>query len=279
MDEDCAPSAPTRPIDRLLAVMARLRDPDHGCSWDRVQSWATIAPYTIEEAYEVADAVARNDSGAVKDELGDLLFQVVFQSRIAEENGHFDFETVADAAADKMIRRHPHLFADAQPTEAAAHLDAWEEIKARERAEMGGDGVLDGIARALPPMTRALKLQNRAARVGFDWDEPGAILDKLAEEAEEVAVEIRAGAPHDRVEDEIGDLMFVCVNLARKLSVDPDRALARANEKFERRFRHIERALRDEGRSPAVASLDEMEALWQAAKRLEPKPSGGGRGG
>jgi len=277
MDEESVPSASLRPIDRLLAVMARLRDPEHGCSWDRAQSWATIAPYTIEEAYEVADAVARNDSGAVKDELGDLLFQVVFQARIAEEAGHFDFETVAGAAAEKMIRRHPHLFAGAQPVEADAHLEAWEEIKARERAESGGDGVLDGIARALPPMTRALKLQNRAARVGFDWDEPGAILDKLAEEAEEVAVEIRAGSPHDRVEDEIGDLLFVCVNLARKLAVEPERALARANDKFERRFRHIEKSLRDEGRSPALASLDEMEALWQAAKRLE--PSGGGRGG
>ncbi|EPY01908.1 nucleoside triphosphate pyrophosphohydrolase [Magnetospirillum fulvum] len=277
MDEDCAPAASLRPIDRLLAVMARLRDPDRGCSWDRAQSWATIAPYTIEEAYEVADAIARNDNNAVKDELGDLLFQVVFQSQIADEAGHFDFETVAGAAAEKMIRRHPHLFADAQPVDAASHLETWEELKARERAEAGGDGVLDGIARALPPMTRALKLQNRAARVGFDWDEPGAILDKLAEEAEEVAVEIRAGSPHDRVEDEIGDLLFVCVNLARKLAVDPEQALGRANEKFERRFRYIERALRDEGRSPEVASLDEMEALWQAAKRLE--PSGGGRGG
>lgn len=277
MDEDCAPPASSRPIDRLLAVMARLRDPDRGCAWDRAQSWATITPYTIEEAYEVADAVARNDRDAVKDELGDLLFQVVFQARIAEEEGHFDFETVADAAAEKMIRRHPHLFAAAPTDGAAGHLAAWEEIKARERAEAGGDGVLDGIARALPPMTRALKLQNRAARVGFDWNEPGAVLDKLAEEAEEVAVEIRAGSPHDRVEDEIGDLLFVCVNLARKLSVDPERALGRANEKFERRFRHIESALRDEGRSPAVASLDEMDALWQAAKRLE--PSGGGRGG
>jgi len=277
MTEKSAPAASLRPIDRLLAVMARLRDPEHGCSWDRAQSWATIAPYTIEESYEVADAIARNAPAAIRDELGDLLFQVVFQARIAEEGGHFDFEMVADAAAEKMIRRHPHLFADAQPLDAGSHLETWEELKARERAEAGGDGVLDGIAQALPPMTRALKLQNRAARVGFDWDEPGAILDKLAEETEEVAAEIRAGSPHDRVEDEIGDLLFVCVNLARKLAVDPEQALRRANQKFERRFRHIETALRDQGRSPAVASLDEMEALWQAAKRLE--PSGGGRGG
>ncbi|CCG40913.1 nucleoside triphosphate pyrophosphohydrolase [Magnetospirillum molischianum] len=277
MDENYVPPALTRPIDRLLGVMARLRDPERGCSWDRAQNWATIAPFTIEEAYEVADAIARNDSEAVKEELGDLLFQVVFQTRIGEEKGHFDFETVAEAAAEKMIRRHPHLFAGHDAPDPVAHLEAWEEIKARERADAGGDGVLDGIARALPPMTRALKLQKRAARVGFDWDEPQAILDKLAEEAEEVAVEIRAGSLHDRVEDEIGDLLFVCVNLARKLSVDPERALGRANDKFERRFRYIENALRGEGRSPALASLDEMEALWQAAKRLE--PSGGGRDG
>jgi ATP diphosphatase len=269
--------ASSRPIDRLLAVMARLRDPATGCSWDRAQSWATIAPYTVEEAYEVADAIARDDPAALKDELGDLLFQVVFHARIAEEGGHFDFETVADAIADKMIRRHPHLFAGADDPGADAQPEAWEEIKAQERAKAGGDGVLDGIARALPPMTRALKLQRRAGRVGFDWDQPEAILDKLAEEAAEIAVEVKAGSPHDRVEDEVGDLLFVCVNLARKLAVDPERALARANEKFERRFRHIESALRGQGRSPEIASLDEMEALWQAAKVLE--RSGGSRGG
>jgi MazG family protein len=264
---------PSRPIDRLLALMARLRHPEQGCPWDRQQNWASIAPYTIEEAYEVADAIARDDVAALKEELGDLLFQVVFHARIAEEGGRFDFDAVATAIADKMVRRHPHLFAaDGAPP------PGWEEIKQAERAAAGGDGVLDGIARALPPLTRAVKLQRRAARVGFDWDDPRAILAKLEEEAGEVVAELDTGADPDRVEDEVGDLLFVCVNLARKLAIDPDRALARANEKFERRFRHIEAALRAEGREPAAASLDEMEALWQAAKRLEPKAGGAGGG-
>jgi len=267
--------ASSRPIDRLLTLMARLRDPEHGCPWDRVQTWASIAPYTIEEAYEVADAILQDDVAALREELGDLLFQVVFHARIAEEAGQFDFDAVAAAITDKMVRRHPHLF---PPSEGDAPPPGWEELKARERAAGGGDGVLDGIARALPPLTRALKLQRRAARVGFDWDDPRAILDKLAEEAGEVVAELDTGADPERVEDEMGDLLFVCVNLARKLEVDPDRALARANDKFERRFRHIESALRAEGRDPAAASLDEMEALWQAAKRLEPK-GGGVRGG
>ena len=266
----------SRPIDSLLTLMTRLRDPVAGCPWDRDQDWASIAPYTIEEAYEVADAIARNDPAAVREELGDLLFQVVFQARIAEEAGLFDFETVAATVTNKMIRRHPHLF---PPDDAEAGTPGWEELKAQERAATGGAGVLDGIAQALPPLTRAIKLQQRAARVGFDWDDPRAILAKLAEEADEVVAELETGADPERVEDEIGDLLFVCVNLARKLAVDPDRALAGANAKFERRFRYIESALTAEGRDPAAASLDEMEALWQAAKRLEPKKGGGVRGG
>ena len=269
-------SNPT-PIERLRALMARLRDPATGCPWDRAQRFETIAPYTVEEAYEVADAVAQRDWAALRDELGDLLFQVVFHARMAEEAGLFDLDDVAAGIHDKMVRRHPHLFGEADADDAGAVRAGWEETKARERAARGADGVLDGIAPALPPLTRAVKLQRRTARVGFDWDDPLHILDKLAEEAAELADEIRAGADHDRVEDEMGDLLFVCVNIARKLDLDPDSALRRANQKFERRFRHIESELRAAGRGPDQAGLDEMEGLWQAAKRLE--RSGGGGGG
>lgn len=269
-----ASSADPSPINQLLALMARLRDPAQGCPWDRAQSFATIAPYTVEEAYEVAEAIAQQDWPGLREELGDLLFQVVFHARMAEEAGHFDFQMVARTIVDKMIRRHPHVFA---PTGNAADVAAtWEETKARERVARGVDGVLGGIAPALPPLTRALKLQSRAARVGFDWNDPLAVLDKIAEEAGEVAAEIKAAAPHERLEDEVGDLLFVCVNLARKLKVDPDSALRHANAKFERRFGHIESELRASGRDPGTASLDEMEGLWQAAKRLE--RTGGGRG-
>ncbi len=268
----------TRPIDRLLGIMARLRDPEHGCPWDRDQSFATIAPFTIEEAYEVADAIDHGDMAALRDELGDLLFQVVFHSRMAGEQGVFDFDDVATAIADKMVRRHPHVFGQPDGRDAAGQTEAWEETKARERAARSAAdaGILDGIARTLPPMTRALKLQKRAARVGFDWSEAVTILDKLAEEAQEIADEIAADAPFDRLEDEMGDVLFVCVNLARKLDIDPERALRRANAKFERRFRHIESELRAAGRSPEVASLDEMESLWQAAKGLEKSGGAGG---
>ncbi len=269
-------------IDRLLDIMARLRSPDGGCPWDLEQSFATIAPYTIEEAYEVAEAIDHNDMAQLKDELGDLLFQVVFYAQMAKENGDFDFDAIASAIADKMIRRHPHVFVENDGRDAAGQVEAWEETKARERAAKAQGieepGILDGVARTLPPMTRALKLQKRAARVGFDWDRPETILDKLAEEATEIAEEIRLGAPHDRLEDEMGDVLFVCVNLARKLNVDPERALKRANAKFERRFRHIETELRAAGRSAEAATLDEMEALWQSAKTLE-KAGGHGSGG
>ncbi|WP_096702894.1 nucleoside triphosphate pyrophosphohydrolase [Magnetospirillum sp. 15-1] len=269
-----------RPIDRLLSIMARLRSPEGGCPWDLEQTFATIAPYTIEEAYEVAEAIEHGDMPQLKDELGDLLFQVVFYAQMARENGDFDFDAIASSIADKMIRRHPHVFVENDGRDCAGQVEAWEETKARERAAKAQGaaepGILDGVARTLPPMTRALKLQNRAARVGFDWDRPETILDKLAEEATEIADEIRADAPFDRLEDEMGDVLFVCVNLARKLNVDPERALKRANTKFERRFRHIETELKAAGRSAESATLDEMEALWQAAKTLE---KAGGHGG
>ncbi|MDO8606230.1 MAG: nucleoside triphosphate pyrophosphohydrolase [Phaeospirillum sp.] len=267
-------------INRLLDIMAKLRDPDGGCPWDREQTFATIAPYTIEEAYEVADAIDHGDMTALRDELGDLLFQVVFYAQMSKEQGGFDFDAIAQGIADKMIHRHPHVFVAADGRDSAGQTVAWEETKARERAAKAGTddaGVLAGVARTLPPMTRALKLQRRAARVGFDWDKPAAILDKLAEEAGEIAHEIAIEAPHDRLEDEMGDLLFVCVNLARKLEVDPERALKRANGKFERRFRHIEAELKAAGRSPEAASLDEMEALWQAAKGLEKSGGSGDR--
>ncbi|KIL98848.1 Nucleoside triphosphate pyrophosphohydrolase MazG [Paramagnetospirillum magnetotacticum MS-1] len=268
-----------KPIDRLLGIMARLRSPEGGCPWDLEQTFSTIAPYTIEEAYEVAEAIEHGDMPQLKDELGDLLFQVVFYAQMAKENGDFDFDAIASAIADKMIRRHPHVFVENDGRDSAGQVEAWEETKASERAAkaQGAEpGILDGVARTLPPMTRALKLQNRAARVGFDWDRPETILDKLAEEAEEIAEEIRSQAPFDRLEDEMGDVLFVCVNLARKLAIDPERALKRANAKFERRFRHIEAELKASGRSPDTATLDEMEALWQAAKTLE---KSGGHGG
>ncbi|RAU22543.1 nucleoside triphosphate pyrophosphohydrolase [Paramagnetospirillum kuznetsovii] len=268
-----------RSIDRLLDIMARLRDPKAGCPWDLEQSFATIAPYTIEEAYEVAEAIDQGDMPALKDELGDLLFQVVFYAQMAKENGDFDFDAIAEAIADKMIRRHPHVFGQPDGRDSAGQTIAWEETKARERTAKSEEapGVLAGIARTLPPMTRALKLQKRAARVGFDWAEAVTILDKLAEEAAEIAHEIKTGAPHDRLEDEMGDVLFVCVNLARKLDIDPERALKRANAKFERRFGHIETELKAQGRSPERASLDEMEALWQAAKVLEKSGGSGDR--
>ncbi len=254
------------PIERLLDIMARLRDPRSGCPWDLEQTFGTIAPYTIEEAYEVADAIERGDMEDLKGELGDLLFQVVFHARMAEERELFDFDTVAQGIIDKMIARHPHVFGDTTIADAEAQTKAWEEYKAAERAQDARhQGVLDGVAATLPPMVRALKLQRRAARVGFDWASARDVMDKLDEEAAEIAAEID-GNDADRLEDEVGDLLFVCVNLARKLDVDPDRALKRANAKFERRFRHIESRLAEMGREPAQSTLVEMENLWTEAK-------------
>ncbi|HTH16270.1 MAG TPA: nucleoside triphosphate pyrophosphohydrolase [Magnetospirillum sp.] len=260
-----------RPIDRLLDIMATLRDPQRGCAWDREQNFATIAPYTIEEAYEVADAIDHGDLAALRDELGDLLFQVVFHSQMASEQGAFAFDDVAKAIADKMVHRHPHVFGDAEVRDAETQTVAWEATKADERAARGHESVLDGVARALPPMTRALKLQNRAARVGFDWARPADVIGKIAEEVAEIQHEIDVDAPHERLEDEMGDVLFACVNLARKLKIDPERALKRANAKFDRRFRHVESELRSAGRRPEGATLDEMEALWVEAKMMERK--------
>jgi len=260
-----------RPIDRLLTIMATLRDPQRGCAWDLEQTFATIAPYTIEEAYEVADAIDHDDMAALKDELGDLLFQVVFHAQMAQDQGAFAFDEVATAIADKMVRRHPHVFGTAETRDAETQTVAWEATKADERAAKGHHSVLDGVARALPPMTRALKLQNRAARVGFDWAEPADVIAKISEEVAEIQHEIDVAAPPERLEDEMGDVLFACVNLARKLKIDPEQALKRANAKFDRRFRHIETALAAAGRSPERATLDEMEALWVEAKMNERK--------
>jgi MazG family protein len=264
----------SRSLDRLLAIMARLRDPQHGCPWDREQNFATIAPYTIEEAYEVADAIARGDMVALKDELGDLLFQVVFHARMAEEAGLFAFDDVAAAIADKMERRHPHVFGDVRIDSAAAQTVAWEEHKAaerRDRAKAAGDGhsVLDGVAAALPALLRAVKIQARAARIGFDWPEVRPVFDKLSEEIAELKAEFEAGSDITRVEDELGDLLFAVVNLARKLGIDPEASLRRATAKFERRFRRIEALAADRGVS---SDLDALETLWQEVKRTEGRP-------
>ncbi|MCW8307444.1 nucleoside triphosphate pyrophosphohydrolase [Acidiphilium sp. PA] len=257
-------------LPRLLAVMAALRDPVSGCPWDRVQDFASIAPYTVEEAYEVADAIMNKDPSALRDELGDLLFQVVYHARLAEERGWFDFEAVAAGVTAKMIRRHPHVFGDATMRDAGAQTAAWEADKARERAGQAETGVLDGIATTLPPLLRAQKLASRAARVGFDWPDAAAVLDKLDEEIAELRAELPGSDP-ERIEDELGDLFFVMVNLARKLGCSGDAALRRANAKFERRFRAVEALLAGTGTTPEQAGLDAMEALWRQVKAGEPR--------
>lgn len=256
-------------MKRLLAIMARLRSPVGGCPWDLEQDFNTIAPYTIEEAYEVADAIARNDMADLKAELGDLLFQVVFHSQMAKEAGHFDFADVAKAISDKMLRRHPHVFGEAEERDAASQTQAWEAQKAAERSEKGNDNsVLADLPLALPALLRALKLTKRAARIGFDWPNALRVLDKFEEEALELREAIAADDAAN-IKEEIGDLLFVCANLARKLDVDPEEALRAANTKFERRFRGVERALEQAGKAPGEATLDEMEALWEAEKTAE----------
>jgi len=253
-------------LPRLLAVMARLRDPKTGCPWDIEQTWDTIAPYTIEEAHEVADAIARRAWGELKGELGDLLLQVVYFAQIGREEGRFDFHDIAEAVADKIVARHPHVFgATSRERSAIDQAGDWEATKAAERAARGEARVLDGVALALPALTRAAKLQKRAARVGFDWDDPALVLDKIDEELHELAQAPDA----DAREDEFGDLLFALVNHARHLGVDPESALRRTNAKFTRRFRLMEDALHAQGRAPADATLDEFEALWQAAKATE----------
>lgn len=254
------------PIDRLLAIMARLRDPVRGCPWDREQTFATIAPYTIEESYEVADAIERQDMAALKDELGDLLFQVVFHARMAEEAGHFRFDDVAEAIADKMERRHPHVFGDAEIASVATQNEAWEAHKAAERQERGtANSVLDGIALALPALLRAAKVSRRAARIGFDWPDADSVIDKIDEELEELEDEIEDGN-RAVLEEEMGDLLFAAANLARKLDIEPETALRRATAKFERRFRRVETLAQERGVGP---DLDALEALWQKVKAGE----------
>lgn len=261
-------------IDRLLAIMARLRDPEQGCPWDLQQDFASIAPYTIEEAYEVADAIDRGDLHDLKGELGDLLLQVVFHARVAAERGVFDFDDVVAAIGDKLVRRHPHVFAQARAEDAEAVAASWEAIKQRERRDAGetDTSALAGIARGLPEWQRAAKLQARAARVGFDWTTAAPVLDKLEEEVAEVRAELAAGeeaADRDRLEDEIGDVLFVCTRLARRLGVDTGAALRRANLKFERRFRAMEALAAARGTLLAQLSPDAQEALWRQAKRDE----------
>jgi MazG family protein len=260
-------------LTRLLAIMARLRDPEQGCPWDREQNFATIAPYTIEEAYEVADAIARGDMAGLQDELGDLLFQVVFHARMAEEAGLFDFSDVAGAIADKMVRRHPHVFGDAEISSAAAQSTAWEEHKASERAaEAAAAGTsgraLDGVALALPALLRAAKIQRRAARIGFDWPEARPVIAKLAEEIAELEaeLEVEPSADRSRLEDEMGDILFAAANLARKLDIDPEAVLRQATRKFERRFRRIEALAAERGIGP---DLDALDTLWDEVKRSE----------
>jgi ATP diphosphatase len=253
-------------MQRLLEIMAALRDPETGCPWDRAQSFATIAPYTVEEAYEVADAIAADDLPALREELGDLLFQVVYHARLAEEAGAFGFAEVAGAIADKMVRRHPHVFGDEAARAAGAQAGAWERQKAAERAARIGSGALAGVPAALPALTRATKLTARAARVGFDWPDPAAVLDKLAEETAELRAELDGGDPV-RIADELGDMLFVLANLARKLGQDPEACLHGASEKFTRRFNAMERLAADRGATLGQSNLAEMEADWQAVKR------------
>jgi ATP diphosphatase len=261
-------------IDRLIAIMAQLRSQEGGCPWDLEQNFATIAPYTIEEAYEVADAIEKRDMPGLKDELGDLLFQVVFHGRMAEEEGLFGFADIADASSEKMIRRHPHVFGTATNVASASdQVVNWETLKAAEREAQGKGreraSALDGVTAGLPALTRAIKIQNRAARVGFDWAEPAPILDKIEEEIGELRAELDSGAALDRVEDELGDLFFALANLARRLDLDAEAALRRATAKFERRFRGMEAIAAAAGQQLDGQPLDALDALWDRVKADE----------
>ncbi len=263
---------PSREISRLIEIMAALRTPGSGCPWDLEQTFKTIAPYTLEEAYEVADAIARGDLADLKDELGDLLLQVAFHARMAEEQRAFDFGDVVETITAKLVRRHPHVFADAEGRTAEAVEGLWEHIKAQEKAgrsETGPGGVLAGVPVALPALSRALKLQDKAARVGFDWNDPRAVLAKIREETDEIAAELDDPAKKAHAAAEVGDLLFAVVNLARHLDADPEGVLRDTNAKFERRFASIERALAARGKVPKHATLAEMDALWDEAKKVE----------
>lgn len=256
----------TRPIDRLLEIMDRLRDPRQGCPWDLEQDFRSIVPHTLEEAYEVAETVECGELGALRDELGDLLFQVVFLARLGKERGLFEFDDVATAIADKLVRRHPHVFGDADAGDAAAQSVEWESIKAGERAGHGATGALDGVPLSLPALQRASRLGKRAARVGFDWPGLAGVLDKVGEERRELDEAIEGGDA-DRIEAELGDLLFAFTNLARHLGVDAERGLRGTNRRFEKRFRAMESALAAGGRDLREMTIEEMETCWQAAKR------------
>ena len=258
------------PMARLLAIMARLRDPNGGCEWDLQQSFATIAPYTIEEAYEVADAIERRDMTDLRDEVGDLLLQVVFHSRMAQEAGLFDFEQVAAGIGDKMVRRHPHVFGDHSYGSVENQIEGWEAIKAAERAAKARGGVLDDVSAGLPALTRALKLTKRAARVGFDWPSTAEVFAKLQEEVAELQAEVEAG-DRAKARAELGDVLFVIANLARKLDIEPEDALRATNAKFTRRFAYIEAELAKIGKTAAESDLAEMDALWNQARAADKK--------
>ena len=260
-------------MTRLLEIMAALRDPERGCPWDREQSFATIVPHTLEEAYEVAETIEQGDFAELKGELGDLLFQVVFYAQLAREQGLFEFHEVVAGIEEKLVRRHPHVFGEENIEDAAAQSEAWERHKAAERAakaekEARTASVLDGVSTALPALTRAPKLQKRAARVGFDWPEAVDVLDKIEEEIGELRHELRAG-DMQRAREEVGDLLFAVTNLARHVEIDPESALRHTNAKFERRFRGVEARLAEQGVAPHEATLDEMDALWEAVKAEE----------
>jgi len=260
---------PNAGMDRLLEIMRALRDPECGCPWDIEQDFSTIAPYTIEEAYEVADAIEQKNWGELKSELGDLLLQTVYHTQMATEEGFFSFDDVVNAISDKMVARHPHVFgSESRNKTADQQVNDWERIKAAERASKAQKGVLDDVALSLPALTRALKLQKRAARVGFDWPEISSVIDKIAEEAKEL-VEAQTQKDADHMKEEFGDLLFVLVNLGRHMQIDAEEALRGANAKFTRRFRYIEEALRKKNKQPDEASLEEMDDLWNAAKGEE----------
>jgi len=274
MADNGATIKPGRDIARLIEIMAALRHPDTGCPWDKDQTFATIAPYTIEEAYEVADAIEKADMAALADELGDLLLQVVYHARIAEEAGHFSFGDVVLAITAKMIRRHPHVFGSAEQRAAGAAKGFWERIKQAERQPEGIESArarsaIDGVPAGLPALTRAVKIQKKAARIGFDWRDAEPVFAKVREEMAEIEAEIGAGAAEAGIREEVGDLLFAVANLARHLDIDPEQALRGGNAKFERRFRQMEQRLALQGIDPAAASLDEMEAQWQAVKAQE----------
>jgi ATP diphosphatase len=280
---DRQPVKPSSDIARLIEIMAALRTPGSGCPWDLEQNFATIAPYTIEEAYEVADAISRGDRDDLKDELGDLLLQVVFHARMAQEQGAFAFPDVVQAITEKLIRRHPHVFGDKRGLDTGEVNVQWDAIKAQERAAKAAkanaapaprrDGALSGVPAGLPALTRALKLQQKAGKVGFDWNDPKAVLAKIREETQEIEAELESGK-RDEIKAEIGDLMFAVVNLARHLDVDTEAALRTTNLKFERRFASIEDALAARGKTPEDATLEEMDALWNDAKAAEKRANG-----